>query len=142
MPRKQPFWWREPAEVARRKKYMEKWAAENPEKKRANYDDWRKANLDYDKLRCLDWQKRNPDKRRANVSKYRVARLNRMPAWANQEAISAVYREAAEKAAATGIPHDVDHIYPLQGKTVSGLHIAENLRVITASANRSKGNRL
>lgn len=41
----------------------------------------------------------------------------------------------------TGIVHHVDHVIPLQGRTVSGLHVAGNLRVITASENVKKHNR-
>jgi hypothetical protein len=65
-----------------------------------------------------------------------------MPAWADPEAIKAVYVEAARLTAETGIPHEVDHTIPLLGENVSGLHVAENLRAIPRLDNRRKGNRL
>lgn len=42
----------------------------------------------------------------------------------------------------TGIPHQVDHIVPLQSKIVCGLHVEHNLRVITATENARKKNKL
>jgi len=60
---------------------------------------------------------------------------------AASKAIERVYREAAQMEKETGIPHAVDHYYPLQGRRVSGLHVAANLQVLTAQANLKKHNR-
>lgn len=64
-----------------------------------------------------------------------------MPAWADREAIAAVYAEAARLTRETGVPHEVDHIEPLLGANASGLHVHYNLRVITRTENRRKSNR-
>lgn len=61
------------------------------------------------------------------------------PRWRNIEAIREVYAEARRLTAETGIPHDVDHIYPLQSEFCCGLHVHNNLRVMKASDNRAKG---
>lgn len=62
----------------------------------------------------------------------------RCPIWADREKINALYTLADRLSRETGVPHDVDHIFPIAGRTMSGLHIHTNLRVIPASANRRK----
>lgn len=61
------------------------------------------------------------------------------PSWADRKAIAAIYREALELEQQTGIPHHVDHIIPISGRNVCGLHIPENLRAIPAFENLRKG---
>lgn len=60
------------------------------------------------------------------------------PSWADHDAMELLYIEARGLTATTGIKHEVDHIIPLQGKKVCGLHVPWNLRVITKAANARK----
>lgn len=62
------------------------------------------------------------------------------PAWSSKAAIDALKREARRMTARTRKPHVVDHIVPLQGKNVCGLHVPENMRVIQRRENFSKYN--
>lgn len=67
-------------------------------------------------------------------SNYRCALLNRTPSWVDYDEIKKIYDSCPE-----GM--HVDHEYPLQGKLVSGLHVHQNLRHISAHDNLSKGNK-
>jgi hypothetical protein len=61
------------------------------------------------------------------------------PAWADLDAIEAMYAEARRMTLITGELHVVDHIVPLRGKIVSGFHWHGNMRVIHWRENASKG---
>lgn len=63
------------------------------------------------------------------------------PKWADRKAIKAVYDEALRLTKITGVRHEVDHIVPLKGERVSGLHVHWNLRAIPHHENRKKSNR-
>ena len=121
--------------------------------------------------RMREWQRNNGDKVNERNRNYRAARREKFnainkawraknhahilyrnalrkkhiklatPAWANHDRIRKVYIKAVEKTKATGVQYHVDHILPLRGKNVCGLHVENNLRVILAKENLAKGNR-
>lgn len=63
-----------------------------------------------------------------------------MPPWADQSKIARAYELCAEYRA-KGIDCHVDHIIPLQGKRVCGLHVQGNFQILGREANQSKSNR-
>lgn len=86
----------------------------------------------------------SPERRgykRAKRAKRRCDTLNRTPKWLTKEdkqAIKQIYELAVTMSTKLGIEHHVDHIIPLRGKYVSGLHVPANLQVLSASENLKK----
>ena len=77
-----------------------------------------------------------PLNRKAHVSiqaKYKANKLNATPSWASLEDITQFYKNCPEL-------HHVDHIIPLQGKYVCGLHVLSNLQYLPAKDNINKSN--
>jgi len=79
-------------------------------------------------------RQRNPAAKLAEVRRRQAAKLQRTPPWADLMAIRRFYE-------ARPPGHDIDHIYPLRGKNVSGLHVLENFQYLPSLENRLKGNR-
>ena len=63
------------------------------------------------------------------------------PAWINWSEVEDFYRIAAELTRVTGIKHRVDHIVPIKGPGVCGLHWEGNLEVVTVTENRHQRNK-
>lgn len=120
----------------------QEWAKDNEDRVRANWAEWSAKNKDHLKESYAHWAKKNKAKVNSRIAARVAAKLRATPAWADKEKIEAIYRIAAEMTSSTGIRHEVDHYYPLRGKTVCGLHCHENLRVITRSENARKKNKM
>lgn len=137
-----------------------RWTRTNREKKNIQSRKWKDNNhehiLEYAKVTRIAkageikikkktiWKKENPANQRARSRKYSIKKFNAVPVWfteEDQQEIAAIYAEAARLTYLTGVIHHVDHILPLQGRTVSGLHIPNNLQILTAMENRSKSNK-
>lgn len=105
-------------------------------------DSWYVQNKEQCLEQSAQWAKANAYKKRIYRAKRRAAILNATPSWANIKAIEELYKQAGTLSKTNSIKYEVDHIIPLQGKTVSGLHVHWNLQVIPTAENRSKGNRI
>ncbi len=114
-----------------------KYAVANPEKIKANHLRWRQKNKVKHNASGLSWQKENPDKSAAKSARRRAHKLEATPKWLTREHKTAIMGFYG-RAQVLGL--EVDHIVPLKGKTVCGLHVPWNLQFLTRSENAKKGN--
>lgn len=121
-----------------------KWQKENPERQREIEREWLQRNPGRKKSNDRAWRERNPARSAARSAKRRAAKLNATPPWLTQEhldQIETMYSFAKKLGALTGQSFEVDHIVPLQGENVCGLHVPWNLQLLDQKLNRSKSNK-
>ena len=102
------------------------------------------ANSDKIKEYNYKYRLNNLDKHAAKNAKRRAKKLKATPNWLTTKQlldIKAFYTEAKRLEKETGVKYHVDHIVPLQGLNVCGLHVPWNLQVITAKENNKKYNK-
>ena len=104
----------------KQKEYSENWRnkGNNRELSRQANREWRKTHLQYDAFRSAT---------------YRAEKSKRTPSWSNLTQIKSIYLQCPAG-------YHVDHIIPLRGKFVSGLHVENNLQYLPAQENLSKRN--
>ena len=91
-----------------------------------------------------DYKDRNVDTVRADTSVRKRRHREATPAWLTKEErlqMRELYIHARKLTALTNDRYVVDHIVPLRGETVCGLHVPWNLRVITQEENLKKSNK-
>lgn len=127
----------------RRMAYNKKWREDNYEDQREKRSKYHKDNreriLSYQKW----WRENNPDKVAAARFSRRVNFDNACPSWLTDEMIEEIksfYILAKDCAAVSGEEYEVDHIVPIKGKNICGLHVPWNLQVLPKDINRSKTN--
>jgi 5-methylcytosine-specific restriction endonuclease McrA len=93
----------------------------------------------------VDKRKHRPRPRASfHTARYLATKAQRTPKWLtaiNFDQINMFYEAATSLTKELGIKMEVDHIIPLFGENVSGLHVPWNLQVLTKSDNARKGNR-
>ena len=104
----------------------------------------RERNRDKARQTTKLWQKANKAKVCAYTRNRQATKLKRTPNWLTTEhylQMEGFYLLAKEMEKQLGQKYEVDHIVPLKGTNVSGLHVPWNLQVLTKSENCSKNNR-
>ncbi len=121
------------------------YADRNREKRLAERKAWRAKNLDKDRAREKRYLKNNRPIVYAKNGRRRAAETRAVPRWLNwiQKAqIQEFYEIAMARTMQTGEKHHVDHIVPLRGNGVFGLHVPWNLQILTEFENCSKHNKV
>lgn len=133
------------ANKAARQNYHKTWAADNKDALREYRQKHHKANRDKALARMKHWQQNNPDKVNATNARRRAAKLQATPPWLTQDDFANIqqfYTIANQLTELNGQIYHVDHIIPLQGETVCGLHVPWNLQVLDGPENLAKHNKL
>jgi hypothetical protein len=116
----------------------------NPALHKKQNDIWKALNLNKYKEYMKNYAKVNAGKLTAIARKRQMAKLQRTPKWLTEEhfkQIEKYYLAAKWIELILNEKIHVDHIIPLQGKNVSGLHVPWNLQLLTKLSNCSKGNK-
>jgi hypothetical protein len=129
--------------IACRAANLAAWRKKNPAKVKSHNCTQYQKHSGKIKASIKEWAKNNPTKvlvyTRASQTKKRM----RSPKWLTADEkwmIAQAYELAALRTKMFGFPWHVDHVIPLQGKTVSGLHTPYNLQVIPGAENIRKSN--
>jgi hypothetical protein len=125
------------------KKAKDSWRVQNKDKVAAYDKQWQAANKQNKAANYKKWQQNNKAKVNHINSLRRAAEKSATPSWANLEDIEAKYRLAKYFDFISGgfVKHHVDHVLPLRGKTVCGLHVENNLQVLIDKDNLRKSNK-
>ena len=116
----------------------------NPEVFKASSNTWYSNNRDSVLKSRKTYAIENQDKRTALRQNRRAARIKRTPPWAKdimRDYMKLVSKFSKALTKRTGIKQSIDHIVPLQGELVSGLHLPWNIQIISLSENSGKCNK-
>jgi len=122
---------------------VKRWQAANKDKVREDAKKWVAANPEKVKAKTLRYIKKHPEAYTARAVASVAKRAKRVPQWLTSDdwwIMREAYKLAKLRTQMLGFIWEVDHIIPLRGELVSGLHVPQNIQVIPKALNRAKRN--
>ncbi len=140
----------------KRREYYARLKAENPNFSAETYARYRESSLEHSRLAYQAnaeerkakqrlWSKTNRGIANALGRRYKLKKAKATPLWLTPEQIynmQCTYKVAAQLSETSSQKWHVDHIMPIRGKDVCGLHVPWNLQLLPAKMNMQKGNRI
>ena len=137
------------------KSYYKKYYSENKQKILKSNKEWYENNKDLHQQFVKDWSYNNPDKIRKIHKRYRDKNKDKICYWSAKrrsrmknstlenylDEVKEIYKKCTFINMMCYRKYEVDHIVPLQGKNVCGLHVPWNLQILTKEDNIKKGNK-
>lgn len=136
--------WIERSREAQQKR-VRAWNEANKERRRVVALQWREKNRDKVCATAKRGRQKDPARECAKVMRRHASKMNATPKWLSQDQhdeMLKIYRQASVTSAFFGARFHVDHVVPLRGAEVCGLHVPWNLQIIPAVENHRKSNRL
>jgi len=126
------------------KEKAKNWRSNNRQRSLESKKNHYQKNSDSYKLRARSWELQNKDKHEELAyfycAKRRSSKKTATPPWADINSIKEIYAQAL-RMKNSGLDVEVDHVIPLVHNLVCGLHVAENLKIISKQDNRKKHNK-
>lgn len=129
------------ADIEKSRAAARKYVEEHREEARVRVKAWVAANTERKRAADRTYNALNRATVNAAKAKYRATKRKATPPWvdkAHLDKIRKIYKEAERMSVMMNEPYHVDHIVPLQGGTVCGLHVWWNLRVIRGEDNNKR----
>jgi 5-methylcytosine-specific restriction endonuclease McrA len=117
---------------AYRNEEARKYRSKHHEAYRATQNQWYHKNHDKARDYANEYRKEHPEINRVSAAKRRASVKERTVPWSELEAIKEFYKNCPDDMV-------VDHIIPLKGEGISGLHVLFNLQYLTFEENAKKG---
>lgn len=105
---------------------------------------WYFENIEHCKNYQKEYRSRNKHIFRAKNESYRARKLNAEPKWLTKDMrkqMINIYKYCRLTSLYHEVFHSVDHIIPLKGDNICGLHVPWNLQIITSKENMKKKNK-